>query len=29
LTNQVGDWYEIKIADGSKGWIKENDIKLI
>lgn len=29
LTNQVGDWYEIKIADGSKGWIKENDVKLI
>ncbi|NCC73758.1 MAG: tetratricopeptide repeat protein [Sphingobacteriia bacterium] len=25
ITNQVGEWAEIKIADGSKGWVKESD----
>ncbi len=29
ITNQVGEWYEIRIADGSKGWIRENDFKKI
>lgn len=29
ITNQVGEWYEIKIADGNKGWIKESDIEKI
>lgn len=29
LTNQVGEWYEIRIPDGSKGWIKEEDFRKI
>lgn len=29
ITNNIGDWYEIRIADGSKGWIRENDFEKI
>jgi tetratricopeptide (TPR) repeat protein len=29
LTNQVGEWYEIRIPDGSKGWIREEDFRKI
>ena len=29
LKDHVGDWYEIKIANGSVGWVKSNDIEKI
>ncbi|NCA84466.1 MAG: tetratricopeptide repeat protein [Clostridia bacterium] len=29
LTDHVGDWYEIEIANGSVGWLKEEDIRKI
>jgi len=29
LLDNVGDWYEISIANGSVGWIKVNDIRKI
>lgn len=29
ITNEVGEWVEIKIPDGSKGWLKENDFRRI
>ena len=29
LTDHVGVWYEIEIANGSVGWLKEEDIKKI
>lgn len=29
ITDHVGDWYEVKIANGSVGWLKENDIRKI
>jgi tetratricopeptide (TPR) repeat protein len=29
LTDHVGDWYEVKIANGSVGWLMNNDIKKI
>lgn len=29
LTDNVGEWYEIKIANGSVGWIRANDIEKI
>ncbi len=29
LTDNLGDWYEIKIANGSVGWIKNDDIEKI
>lgn len=29
LTDNLGDWYEIKIANGSVGWIKTDDIEKI
>ena len=29
LTDHVGDWYEITIANGSVGWLKEEDIRKI
>jgi len=29
ITNQLGEWYEIKIPDGSKGWILEKDFRKI
>ena len=29
ITDNVGDWYEIKIANGSVGWILNNEIKKI
>jgi tetratricopeptide (TPR) repeat protein len=29
LTDHVGAWYEIEIANGSVGWLKEEDIKKI
>lgn len=29
ITNHIGEWYEVKIANGSVGWLKENDIRKI
>ncbi|MBE0637375.1 MAG: SH3 domain-containing protein [Bacteroidales bacterium] len=29
ITNQVGEWFEIRIPDGSKGWIRESDFRRI
>jgi len=29
LLDQIGEWQEIRIANGSIGWIKSSDIKLI
>lgn len=29
ITNQLGEWYEIKIPDGTKGWILEKDFRRI
>jgi len=29
LTDHVGDWYEVKIANGSVGWLLNNEIKKI
>jgi len=29
ITDNVGEWYEIKIANGSVGWILNTDIKKI
>ena len=29
LTDHVGEWYEIKIANGSVGWVREIDIEKI
>lgn len=29
ITDHVGDWYEVKIANGSVGWLKEDDIRKI
>jgi SH3-like domain-containing protein len=29
ITDNVGDWFEIKIANGSVGWILKNEIKKI
>ena len=29
ITDQVGDWYEVRIANGSKGWIKSSDVEII
>ncbi|MCF8364904.1 MAG: tetratricopeptide repeat protein [Bacteroidales bacterium] len=29
ITDHIGQWYEIEIANGSVGWIKEKDIRKI
>ncbi len=29
LSDHVGEWYEVKIANGSQGWLKETDIRKI
>lgn len=29
ITDEVGEWREIKIADGSKGWLRLTDIEVI
>jgi len=29
ITNSVGDWIEIKIADGSKGWVLSDTVQVI
>jgi len=29
ITDNIGKWYEVKIANGSVGWLKEKDIKKI
>ncbi|MDR0832729.1 MAG: BatD family protein [Candidatus Symbiothrix sp.] len=29
ITNQLGNWREIETADGNKGWIQTNEIKVI
>lgn len=29
ITDQVNDWYEIRIPNGSKGWIKITDLEII
>ncbi|MEI7596778.1 MAG: tetratricopeptide repeat protein [Bacteroidota bacterium] len=29
ISDNIGDWYEIKIPNGSKGWINKSDLKII
>ncbi|MFP4470581.1 MAG: tetratricopeptide repeat protein [Bacteroidales bacterium] len=29
ITDHVGNWYEVKIANGSQGWLPEDDIRKI
>lgn len=29
ITDQIGDWYEIKLSDGNKGWILKTDLERI
>lgn len=29
ISDHIGEWYKIEIANGSVGWIKENDIRKI
>jgi len=29
IIDQVNDWYEIRIANGSKGWLKNTDVEII
>lgn len=29
ITDHIGEWYEVKIANGSVGWIREHDIRKI
>lgn len=29
IIDQVSDWYEIRIANGNKGWVKVSDIEII
>jgi tetratricopeptide (TPR) repeat protein len=29
IMDQVSDWYEIRIANGNKGWIKVSDVEII
>jgi hypothetical protein len=29
ITDHIGDWLEVEIANGSVGWIKEDDVKKI
>ena len=29
ITDQVGDWYEIRIASGSMGWLKAESVEMI
>jgi SH3-like domain-containing protein len=29
ITDSVGDWYEIRIANGSVGWMKAASVKKI
>lgn len=29
ITDHIGEWYEVEIANGSVGWIKEDDVRKI
>jgi SH3-like domain-containing protein len=29
ILREVGDWYEIKLADGNVGWIQKEDVEEI
>ena len=29
IEDRIGEWYEIRIADGNKGWIRRNDLEII
>jgi tetratricopeptide (TPR) repeat protein len=29
IEDEVGDWYEIKLSDGNKGWIPTNSLEII
>lgn len=29
IIDHIGEWYEVRIANGSVGWLKENDIRKI
>jgi len=29
LSDQVGNWYKIRLADGKIGWLQESDVKII
>ena len=26
ITDKLGDWIEIRLADGNKGWVKESAV---
>ncbi len=29
IEDQVGEWYEIKLSDGNKGWVPSNSLTII
>ena len=29
IEDEIGDWYEIRISDGNKGWMKKSDLEII
>ncbi len=29
ITDKVGEWYEIRLSDGNKGWIQSNSLEII
>jgi tetratricopeptide (TPR) repeat protein len=29
IVDQIGDWYEVRIANGNKGWMRVNDLRII
>jgi len=29
IEDEVGDWFEIRLSDGNKGWIPSNTLKII
>ena len=29
IEDRIGDWYEIRIADGNKGWMRRSDLEII
>jgi len=29
IEDEVGDWYEIRLSDGNKGWVPGNSLEII
>jgi tetratricopeptide (TPR) repeat protein len=29
IISRIGDWYEVRVPDGNKGWIQANEIRLL